>query len=107
MTLRRSSRTAVLSKGRGINPAAAGQNVIMHRLGLVRRDEAPDTTSFKEYIRLFAFGLSDAHCLAIRELFGHMVNTSGQACALEDEDFMEAAKELFQDEFASAAARQA
>ncbi|CAL5019855.1 unnamed protein product [Urochloa decumbens] len=93
--LRRSSRIAALSHNRGTKPVTVAQNIIMRRLGLVQQNQAPDTTSFLEYTRLFADGLSDEHCLAIRELFGHMVDGSGQSCILEDEELSEAARELF------------
>jgi hypothetical protein len=41
----------------------------MRKLGIVRPSEAPDTSSFQQYIRLFVVGLSEEHCRAIRELF--------------------------------------
>lgn len=89
--LRRSSRLAAKSKNRGPNPITVEQNIIMCRPGLVAQDSAPDTAAFQEHVRLFAEGLSDDHCLALRELFGGRVDWSSQASILEDEEFVAAA----------------
>jgi hypothetical protein len=42
----------------------------MRQLGVIGMEAAPDATAFQEYLRLFATGLSESHCLAIRALFG-------------------------------------
>jgi hypothetical protein len=55
---------------RGGTPSITrGQNVVMRQLGVIGTEAAPDATAFQEYLRLFATGLSESHCLAIRVLF--------------------------------------
>jgi hypothetical protein len=76
----------------------SGQNVVMRQLGVIGAEAVPDATAFQEYLRLFATGLSESHCLAIRALFGGALNDAIQACILEDEETTAAAQELFADD---------
>jgi hypothetical protein len=67
----------------------------MRQLGVIGTEAAPDATAFQEYLRLFAMGLSESHCLAIRALFGGALDDAIQACILEDEETTAVSQELF------------
>jgi hypothetical protein len=70
----------------------------MRQLGVIGAEAAPDATAFQEYLRLFATGPSESHCLTIRALFGGALDDAIQACILEDEETTAAAQELFADD---------
>jgi hypothetical protein len=70
----------------------------MRRLGLVAEGQAPDAAAFIEYIHLFAVGLSNEHCRAIRALFGDRWGADFHTCIIEDDEFLAAARELFLEE---------
>jgi hypothetical protein len=70
----------------------------MRQLGVIGAEAAPDATSFQAYLRLFATGLSESHCHAIRALFGGALDDAIQACILEDEETTAAAQELLVDD---------
>jgi hypothetical protein len=70
----------------------------MCQLGVIGTEAAPDATAFQEYLRLFATGLSESHCQAIRVLFGGALDDAIQACILEDEETATAVQELFADD---------
>jgi hypothetical protein len=67
----------------------------MRQLGVIGVEAAPDATAFQEYLRLFATGLLESHCLVIRALFRGALDDAIQACILEDEETTTAAQELF------------
>jgi hypothetical protein len=62
---------------------------------VIGAEAAPDTTAFQEYLRLFAIGLSESHCHAIRALFGGALDDAIQACILEDKETATTTQELF------------
>jgi hypothetical protein len=48
---------------------AAGQNLLMHKLGLLQAQNEIESVDFDRYIKLFAKGLSEAQAQIIKELF--------------------------------------
>jgi hypothetical protein len=70
----------------------------MRQLGVIGAEAAPDATAFQEYLRLFATGLSESHCQAIRALFEGALDDAIQACILEDEEMAAPAQELSVDD---------
>jgi hypothetical protein len=87
-----------LAKRGGTPSITRGKNVVMRQLGVISVEAAPDTTAFQEYLRLFATGLSESHCQAIRALFKGTLDDANQACILEDEETTAMAQELFADD---------
>jgi hypothetical protein len=71
---------------------------MMCQLGVIGAEASPNATIFQEYSRLFATGLSESHCQAIRALFGGALDDAIQACILEDEETAAAAQKLFIDD---------
>jgi hypothetical protein len=70
----------------------------MRQLGVIGAEDAPDATAFQEYLLLFATGLSESHCQAIRALFEGALDDAIQACILEDEEMAAPAQELSVDD---------